>query len=143
MTSVAYNLSKKLEWMGRRLRWIDEAKDLKSWIETMQSVNELMQLVGQNKDEYKDGWRKYTPPVSTQRKTPIKKAEVSGGWTKKRTSLSTALTTRVAVPEKKPQLDGVRQSGGEQIKPPRVELVENAMDVAKAKDPEVQVETAN
>ena len=122
--------------MGRRLRWIDEAKEIKSWIEAMHSVNQLMQLVSTNTDVYKDGWKKYTPPVPTRRKTPIMKAVVTGLRKKTRTQFPTAQTTHVVFPEKKPQLDSNRQLGSVKIKPPRVELVENAMDT------DVQVENA-
>ena len=122
--------------MGRRLRWIDEAKEIKSCIEGMHSVNQLMQLVSTNTDVDKDGWKKYTTHVPTRRKTPIMKDVVTGLRKKTPTQFPTAQTTRVVFPEKKPQLDTNRQLGSVKMKPSRVELVENAMDT------DVQVENA-
>ena len=42
MSSVAYNLTRKLEWMSRRLRWKDEAGEIKEWVSTMIAINGLL-----------------------------------------------------------------------------------------------------
>ena len=38
MNPVMLNLKNKLTWMATRLRWINEDKALKSWIETMEEL---------------------------------------------------------------------------------------------------------
>ena len=55
--SVALNLSKKLEWMSRRLRWIDDAAEIQQWISAMTSINTLLKGVGKKKETYRDGWK--------------------------------------------------------------------------------------
>ena len=55
--SAAFNLSKKLEWMSRRLRWIDEATSIKEWVDAMESVYSLMNRVSTKTQAYEDGWR--------------------------------------------------------------------------------------
>ena len=44
MSSVTYNLKKKLEWMSRRIRRIDVAGDIKDWVEAMAAINRLMKV---------------------------------------------------------------------------------------------------
>ena len=61
MSSISYNLKRKLEWMGRRLRKINKAEDIMKWISAMREINSLLKEV--DIKEYKDTWR----PWSVQR----------------------------------------------------------------------------
>ena len=54
MSSVAYNLTRKLEWMGRRLRRIDKAAEITNWISAMKDINCLLKEV--DIKECKDTW---------------------------------------------------------------------------------------
>ena len=69
MTSAAYNISQKLEWMSRQLRWINEEPKIKSWIKTMHSLNDLLLVVAKNTEVYKDGWRAYNPSAKSSTNT--------------------------------------------------------------------------
>ena len=42
MSSIAYNISRKMEWMGRRLRYIDVAGEIKEWVVAMSALNCLL-----------------------------------------------------------------------------------------------------
>ena len=55
MSSVAYNLSRKLEWMARRIRRIDDAGEIKNWVEAMAAINCLLKEV--DIKVYSDDWR--------------------------------------------------------------------------------------
>ena len=44
-----------MEWMGRRLRKIDDVADIKDWVSAMREINGLLQEV-EIKD-WKDNWR--------------------------------------------------------------------------------------
>ena len=57
MSSIAYNLSRKLEWMVRRLRRSDDAGDIKDWIDAMTSINRLLKETGNHYKVYRDDWR--------------------------------------------------------------------------------------
>jgi len=39
MSSIAYNLSRKMEWMGRRLRHIDDAAEILNWVSAVKEIN--------------------------------------------------------------------------------------------------------
>ena len=45
ISSIAYNITRKMEWMGRRLRYIDEAEDIKEWVAAMSALNALLKEV--------------------------------------------------------------------------------------------------
>jgi len=68
-SSAAFNLWKKLEWMSRRLRHIDDAAEIIHWIEAMNSIYGLVQLVAKNGIDYRDGWK----PWSDQQKVQLSK----------------------------------------------------------------------
>ena len=55
MSSVAYNLWRKLEYMSRRLRHIDDVGKIEQWIAAMTAINTLLKDI-EIKD-YKDEWR--------------------------------------------------------------------------------------
>ena len=57
--SVAYNLLRKLEWMSRRLRRIDDIGEIKKWVSTMIAINSL--LKGVDTQTYKNEWRPWQP----------------------------------------------------------------------------------
>ena len=56
---MALNLSKKLEWMSRRLRWIDEVAEIQQWVAAMTNINKLMKEVASDTETYKDNWKPY------------------------------------------------------------------------------------
>ena len=164
MSSVAYNLWRKLEFMSRRLRHIDDVGKIKEWIVAMTAINRLLKEI--DIKEYTDDWRPWGQRKTTDKalekdideEEPAKGVKKTQGLLMPPLRLPTTRTKKTGIKDdgrmpfgdndrgkKKQKLDpkAVRQPGWAQIKPPRVELVENAMDVAKAKDPEVQVETAN
>ena len=55
MSSVAYNLSRKLEWMARRLRHIDDAREIKVWVAAMGEINRFLKEF--ESKLYEDQWR--------------------------------------------------------------------------------------
>lgn len=61
MSSICYNLKRKMEWMGRRLRKIDKAEDIKQWVSAMREINGLLKEVEIN--EYRDTWRPWSKRV--------------------------------------------------------------------------------
>ena len=65
MSSVAYNLSRKLEWMSRRIRRIDVAGEIKDWVEAMSAINSLLNEV--DVKEYNDDWRPWNTAGTKQK----------------------------------------------------------------------------
>ena len=59
-SSAAFNLSKKFEWMSRRIRYIDDAESIQKWIAAMEAIFNLIQLAATLSEEYADGWRPNT-----------------------------------------------------------------------------------
>ena len=57
MSSIAYNLSKKLEWMARRLRRIDDVGDIMDWIKAMTAINSLLKDTDNDHKDYRDDWK--------------------------------------------------------------------------------------
>ena len=55
MSSVAFNLSRKLEWMARRIRHIDNGGKLIEWIAAMTAINKLLKEIDTTK-VYRDEW---------------------------------------------------------------------------------------
>ena len=55
MSSVAFNLSRKLEWMSRRIRHIDNGGKLIEWIAAMTAINKLLKELVKTK-VYRDEW---------------------------------------------------------------------------------------
>ena len=67
MSSVAYNLTRKLEWMGRRLRHIDEVAAIKAWIAAMKEINSLLKEV--DIKECSDTWKPWSKKESAVKST--------------------------------------------------------------------------
>ena len=61
MSSICYNLKRKMEWMGRRLRKIDKAEEIKQWVSAMREINGLLKEV--EIKEYKDTWKPWRKRV--------------------------------------------------------------------------------
>ena len=55
MSSAAYNLSRKFEWMARRLRKIDDVVEIKEWIAAMSAINTLLKEF--EFKEYRNTWQ--------------------------------------------------------------------------------------
>ena len=55
MSSAAYNLAKKFEWMARRLRHIDDASEINIWIGAMTAINRLLKEF--EVKVYSDDWK--------------------------------------------------------------------------------------
>ena len=54
MSSIAYNLTRKLESMARRIRHIDEAGEIMEWIAAMIVINKLLEEI--DTKVYRDEW---------------------------------------------------------------------------------------
>ena len=76
MSSVAYNLQRKLEWMSRQLKKIDGAEAIQNWVRAMTAINDLVKECAKSTEVFRDDWRSWTS-TKTQRhdKTPPKKKE--------------------------------------------------------------------
>ena len=55
MSSLAWNIKRKMEWMGRKLRKIDDAAELKNWASALRELNSVLKEL--DIKEYKDNWR--------------------------------------------------------------------------------------
>ena len=64
--SVPYNLARKLEWMSRRLRWIDDAIEIREWLDAMSAINKLITEVPREPENFTDGWRPYKENEAAQ-----------------------------------------------------------------------------
>ena len=68
MSYAARNISNKLHWMTRQLRWKNQASEIQEWVSVMQSLNELLVSVLNNNDLVVNtvthkSWRSRTFPV--------------------------------------------------------------------------------
>jgi len=70
MSSAAFNLSKNLEWMSRRLRHINDPSSIQEWIAAMNSILSLMQSLVAKTDVHIDGWRPSKAPTKIEREAP-------------------------------------------------------------------------
>ena len=55
MSSLKYNITRKMEYMGRRLRHIDAAGEIKEWVGAMTALNSLLKDL--NIKSCTDNWR--------------------------------------------------------------------------------------
>ena len=55
MSSIAWNLSRKMEWMSRRIRHIDDAGKIMEWMAAMSAINKVLKEI--DTTVYKDEWR--------------------------------------------------------------------------------------
>ena len=89
MSSVAYNLWRKLEYMSRRLRHIDDVGKILEWIQAMTAINKLLKEI--DIKEYRDDWRPWRERKITgrvrMRKMDIDEEEPAKGVEKKREQL--------------------------------------------------------
>ena len=58
MSSVAFNLTRKLEWMGRRLRKLDDVREITEWVNSMTAINCLLKEV--DIKPCSDNWRPWS-----------------------------------------------------------------------------------
>ena len=58
MSSIAFNLTRRMEWMGRRLRHIDDAAEILNWVSAMKEINGLLKEV--DIKEHKDTWKPWS-----------------------------------------------------------------------------------
>ena len=65
MSSVAYNITRKMEWMGRRLRYIDEAGEIKEWAAAMSALNSVLKEVDIKVTT--DNWRPWRRPNDSEK----------------------------------------------------------------------------
>ena len=65
MSSVAYNITRKMEWMGRRLRYIDEAGEIKEWAAALSALNCVLKEV--DIKETTDNWRPWRRPNDSEK----------------------------------------------------------------------------
>ena len=55
MSSLAWNIKRKMEWMGRNLRKIDDVAELINWASALRELNSVLKEL--DIKEYKDNWR--------------------------------------------------------------------------------------
>ena len=78
MSSIAYNLTRKMEWMGRRLRKIDDVDDIKQWVSAMREINDLLKEV--DIKECENTWRPWSQRIQRGKRVgKIDQGEVSSG----------------------------------------------------------------
>ena len=117
MSSLAYNLTNKLEWMGRRLRHIDDVEGIKCWISAMKDINCLLKEI--DIKECKDTWKP---------------------WSKTERGVKTKLPTAEALPSKKccrpPRvevdgdiIDRFEPKALSKVRPPRVQVEGGDVDM--------------
>ena len=58
MSSLAWNIKRKMEWMGRNLRKIDDAAELKNWASALRELNSVLKEL--DIKDYKDNWRPWS-----------------------------------------------------------------------------------
>ena len=58
MSSLAWNIKRKMEWMGRNLRKIDNAVELIKWASALRELNSVLKEL--DIKEYKDNWRPWS-----------------------------------------------------------------------------------
>ena len=55
MSSIAWNIKRKMEWMGRKLRKIDDADELIKWAAALRELNGVLKELDDK--EYTDNWK--------------------------------------------------------------------------------------
>ena len=85
MNYAARNLSNKLQWMTRQLRWKNEVSEIQHWVSVMQSMNELLVAVLNNNELVvstgtQKRWKNRTCP-SGHSETPLDNENGKGGST--------------------------------------------------------------
>ena len=58
MSSIAYHLTRNMDWMGKRLQHIDDAAGILNWVSAMKEINGLLKEV--DIKEHKDTWRPWS-----------------------------------------------------------------------------------
>ena len=104
--SVALNLSKKLEWMSRRLRWIDDAYEIQQWILAMTSINSLLKGVGKEKETYTDGWKPWKKKENLGTENTKEQLDRRGRLKDRNKGKATCRQTEVTLGEK-----GIEEAG--------------------------------
>ena len=68
MSSVKYSIKRKIEWMGRRLRYIDGAGEIKEWAAAMSALNVVLKEVDIKGSS--DNWRPWKWSKEVAREDP-------------------------------------------------------------------------
>ena len=55
MSSIAWNIKRKMEWMGRKLRKIDDPDELIKWAAALREFNSVLKELDEK--EYQDNWK--------------------------------------------------------------------------------------
>ena len=121
MSSVAYNLWRKLEFMSRRLRHIDDVGKILEWTQAMTAINTLLKEV--DIKEYRDDWRPWRERKETGkvRKMDIDEVEPAKGVKKKRELLPplrspTTRTKKIGIKDDGEMTVGDNDKGKKKIK---------------------------
>ena len=61
MSSVKYNIKRKMEWMGRRLRYIDGSEEIKEWSAAISALNDVFKELDFKGSS--DNWRPWKRPM--------------------------------------------------------------------------------
>ena len=107
MSSVAYNLWRKLEFMSRRLRHIDDVGKILEWTQAMTAINRLLKEI--DIKEYRDDWRPWRERKKTGmgRKMDIDEVEPAKGVKKKQEQLPPLRS-----PTTRTKKRGIKDDGG-------------------------------
>ena len=122
MSSVAFNLSRKLEWMARRIRHIDNGVKLIEWIAAMTAINKLLNEIDTTK-VYRDEW---TPWPHGKKSEKVLKMDVDEVEPAK----GEMTTQEVLMPSLRPlrgksgikERDGIKLKGGKKLKEEKKEV---------------------
>ena len=74
MSSLAWNIKRKMEWMGRNLRKIDDAAELIKWASALRELNSVLKEL--DIKDYTDNWR----PWSQRDKQGKNGGPIDQGW---------------------------------------------------------------
>ena len=107
MSSVAYNLWRKLEFMSRRLRHIDDVEKIIEWTQAMTAINRLLKEI--DIKEYRDDWRPWRErkKMGKERKMDIDEEEPAKGVMKIQEQLPP-----LGSPTMRTKKTGIKDDGG-------------------------------
>ena len=76
MSSIKYNIRRKMEWMGRRLRHIDGAEEIKEWAAAMSALNAVFKEVDIKGSS--DNWRPWNRLKEMATNAVLKEVDIKG-----------------------------------------------------------------
>ena len=145
MSSVAYNLWRKLEFMSRRLRHIDDVGKIKQWIAAMTAINTLLKDI--DIKDYTDDWRPWGHRKKTDKalEKDIDKSDQAKGVKKKQgrmmppLRMPTKSTTKIGIKDEGRMPSGENDRGKKKQKlDPKAAVLEMLRKSTDQKEPNKQ-----